>query len=120
VRAWIADVKPEHRGMVQRVDRILRDEIPDVVPTVKYRKPSQPLGVPFYGRPGHGWVAAMWSFKSKVSVGFFAGADLDPPPPRAIGPRMRLMDIAGPAEFDEEQLRAWAKQAAEVQGWAKV
>lgn len=120
VKAWIADVTPEHRGIVARVDRILRAEIPDVVATVKFRKPSQPLGVPFYGRPGHGWLAAMWSFKGRVAVGFFGGVDLDPQPPRAQGMRTRLVDIPAPADLDEDQLRAWAKQAAEGRGWARV
>lgn len=120
VKAWIAAVKPEHRGTIGRIDRILRDEIPEVVPTIKYRKPSQPLGVPFYGRPGHGWVAAVWSFKDRISVGFFGGVDLRPPPPRAIGERMRLVDIEAPDDLDEKQLRAWTRQAANGQGWARV
>ena len=120
VRAWIADVKPEHRSIVRQVDKVLREEIPDVVATVKFRKPSQPLGVPFYGRPGHGWLAAMWSFKARVSVGFFGGVDLDPLPPRAQGARTRLVDYATLEDLDEAQLRAWARQAAEGHGWARV
>jgi hypothetical protein len=47
-------VTPERRPTIERIDRVLRDEIPDVVRTTKYRKPSARLGTPFYGRPGHG------------------------------------------------------------------
>ncbi|HVL88270.1 MAG TPA: DUF1801 domain-containing protein [Candidatus Thermoplasmatota archaeon] len=113
-------MKPEHRALVKRIDRVLRSEIPDVVATIKFRKPSQPEGVPFYGRPGYGWIAAMWSFKARVTVGFFGGVELDPPPPRSQGARTRLVDYSEAAQVDEKQLRAWVRQAARVQGWAKV
>lgn len=120
VDAWIAHVIPERRGMIKRIDRILRDEIPDVVRTTKYRKPSDPLGTPFYGRPGHGWIAMVHSLKNEIRVTFFAGAKLDPPPPIPANAGTRRVDITSHAGLDEAQLRDWARQASQIQGWARV
>jgi hypothetical protein len=120
VNAWIAAVAPERRAIIKRIDRILRDEIPGAVRTTKWRKPSEPLGTPFYGRPGHGWVAMVHSLKHEMRVTFFDGAKLDPPLPVAGNAGTRRVDITGPDDFDEGQLRSWAGQAAKLEGWAHV
>jgi hypothetical protein len=128
VQAWIDGVKPEHRSLVKRIDALIAKTIPGVRRAIKWRKPSQPLGVPFYGLPGHGWIVAMWSFKDRVGVGFFAGTLLHPAPPvtRMAGPwnrgstvKARRIDIQDEAEFDEAQLHSWLEQARELPGWGK-
>jgi hypothetical protein len=60
------------------------------------------------------------SLKHEIRVTFFAGADLDPPLPVAGNAGTRRVDITGPDDLDERQLRAWTKQAAKLQGWARV
>ncbi|MGX7666702.1 DUF1801 domain-containing protein [Flavobacterium pedocola] len=129
VQAWIDSVKPEHSLTVIRVDTLIREILPDIVCTTKWHKPSQPLGIPFYGLPDKGWMFAMWSFKDSVGVGFIAGTLLNPEPPVAkmAGPwnrtsdyKARRIDIHNDSEFDEEQLRSWLTQAKDLPGWSKI
>ena len=128
VRAWIAGVKPEHRSLVKRIDALISEMIPGVRRAIKWRKPSQPLGVPFYGLPGHGWIVAMWSFKDRVGVGFIAGTRLHPEPPvtsmagpwnRGTSAKARRIDIHDESEFDEAQLRSWLEQSRDLPGWGE-
>lgn len=115
VKAWLADVKPEHRAIVKRIDALVGSTIPGIQRHVKWRKPSQPLGVPFYGKPGQGWLVALWSFKDNVTVGFYA-VGLEPTPPLGIvhGKGIRIHDAS---EFGEAQLRSWLEQSRELPGW---
>jgi hypothetical protein len=128
VQAWLNGVKPEHRSIVKRIDTLIGELIPDVRQAIKWRKASQPLGVPFYGIPDQGWIVAMWSFKDRVGVGFIAGTLLDPEPPvtsmagpwnRGTTVKGRRIDIHDESEFDEAQLRSWISQARDLPGWAK-
>src|SRR5262249_966289 len=121
-------VKPEHRLLVKRIDALIAKTVPGVHRAIKWRKPSQPLGVPFYGLPDHGWIVAMGSFKDSVGVGFFAGTLLDPEPRvakmavpwnRGSEAKARRIDIHDESEFDELQLRSWLEQARELPGWGK-
>lgn len=129
VQDWIDGVKPEHSEIVIRVDKLIKEAIPEIRCTTKWHKPSQPLGVPFYGLPDKGWMIALWSFKDCVGVGFFAGTLLDPEPPvtKMAGPwnrgteyKARRIDIQNDSEFDEELLRSWLKQTLELPGWSKI
>lgn len=49
VKAWSEGIKPEHSTMARRFDNLIRELIPDIRCATKWHKPSQPLGVPFYG-----------------------------------------------------------------------
>lgn len=116
VKEWLAAVKPEHRKLVRRIDALIGKTIPGIQRHVKWRKPSQPLGVPFYGRPGQGWIVAMWSFKEYVGVGFFAGPKLEPVP-ASVAAQVRRVDIHDESEYDEAQMRSWLEQARDLPGW---
>jgi hypothetical protein len=129
VQDWIDGVKPEHSLMAIRVDVLIREILPEILCTTKWHKPSQPLGVPFYGLPDKGWILAMWSFKDSLGVGFIAGTLLDPEPPVAkmAGPwnrntayKARRIDIHDESDFDEKQLRSWLTQARDLPGWGKI
>ena len=129
VKAWIEGIKPEHGMMADRVDSYIREIIPDIQSTTKWHKPSQPLGVPFYGLHDKGWIIAMWSFKNEFAVGFIAGTLLSPQPQitKMSGPwnrntdfKARRFDIKNESEFDEEQIRPWIEQASKLPGWGKI
>jgi len=129
VQTWIDGVKPEHSLIVIRVDALIRELFPDIISSTKWHKPSQPLGVPFYGLADKGWMFAMWSFKDSVGEGFIAGTLLNPEPPvtKMAGPwnrsteyKARRIDIRNDADFDEKQLRSWFIQAKELPGWSKI
>lgn len=129
VKAWIGGIKPEHGSMAQRVDSLIKEIIPDIKCTTKWHKPSQPLGVPFYGISAKGWIIAMWSFKNEFSVGFIAGTLLTPQPDvvKMSGPwnrnseiKARRVDIRDESEFNENQLRSWIEQASQLPGWGNI
>jgi hypothetical protein len=127
VRAWIAAVKAEHRPVAKRVDTLIAEQVPGMRRAIKWRKPSQPLGVPFYGLPDRGWIVALWSFKDRVTVGFFAGSLLDQQAglTKLAGPwnkgavKARRLDIPTGSELDEALLRSLLSQARQLPGWGK-
>jgi hypothetical protein len=122
-------IQPEHRAMAHRVDTLIKELIPDIQFTTKWHKPSQPLGVPFYGLPENGWMIALWSFKNAFAVGFMAGSLLDPQPPvtKMAGPwnknpeyQARRLDLKNESELDEHLLRSWIQQAKKLPGWSTI
>lgn len=119
VEAWLDHVKPEHQRVVRRIDALILKTIPDVVCAVKYRKPTNPLGVPFYGRTGDGWIVGLNALKAQVRLAFFAGNTLKPIPPLAARPG-RAVDIGSDEELDERQIKAWLQQAKKLPGWGGV
>jgi len=129
VTAWIEGVRPEHRSMAMKVDFLIRELIPEIICTTKWHKPSQPLGVPFYGTLDNGWMFAMWAFKNEFALGFIAGTLLDPEPPvsKMSGPwnrntefKTRRIDLKNESEFDEQQIRSWIEQSSALPGWSKI
>ncbi|MCB0804933.1 MAG: DUF1801 domain-containing protein [Bacteroidales bacterium] len=129
IQAWLDGIKPEQRLLTLRVDNLIRSLIPNITGTTKWHKPSQPLGVPFYGIHGKGWIVAMWSFKEKLGIGFFAGSLLHPEPPvtsmagpwnRGTDVKARRIDIHNESEFDETLIRSWLEQARDLPGWGKI
>lgn len=115
VKTWLAAVKPEHRALAKRIDGLIGKAIPGIQRHVKWRKPSQPLGVPFYGLPGQGWLMALWSFKDYITVGLYArGLGPQPPEPIVNGRGIKIHD---PAQFDDAQLKSWLEQSRELPGW---
>jgi hypothetical protein len=117
IDAWLSSVHPEHHDLVMRIDGLIRKTIPDIQRHIKWRKPSQPEGVPFYGLPGQGWLMAMWSFKNYVSVGLYARGLVPEPPERFVNGRG--IKIHAPEQFDEQQMRIWLQQSRELSGWGQ-
>jgi hypothetical protein len=120
VVAALNDIAPEQRALAKRLDRLILAALPGAVSRVKYRKPSQPLGVPFYGLPQGGWIVHLNPLKARVRLTFFAGGQLKPAPPIAAPGGSRAIDIASAEELDEKQLAAWLRQAKKLPGWGKV
>ena len=120
VEAWLDHVKPEHRSVVRRIDALILETIPDAICAVKFRKPTNTWGVPFYGRSGKGWIVSVNSLKAQIRMIFFAGKGLKPMPPLAAPPRARAVDIHPDGELDERQLKAWLQQATKLQGWGRL
>ena len=113
VKAWVAKVKPQHRNLVQRIDALIEEVIPDVRRAIKW-------STPFYGRAGQGWLVTVGSFKEYVAVGFFAGTSLKPEPPEGESGQMRRVKLRDGEKVDEKRLRSWIEQAAKLPGWGKV
>lgn len=113
VKIWLGAVKPEHRPIVKKLDALIGKTVPDVKRAIKW-------STPLYGREGKGYFASMASFKDYVSLGFFKGASLDPPPPFGEGKDMRRINIESMDQVDEKLFRRWIEQASSKPGWGKV
>jgi hypothetical protein len=106
-------VKPELQPLARRLDHLILEAIPDAVCALKWR-------VPFYGLPGHGWIAAINSFKAHVKLLFFRGSTLKPMLPAGKG--HNAIDFHSEEELllDEKQVKAWLQQAKKLPGWLRV
>ena len=120
VKAWLAGIAPEQRGLARRIDALIVKTVPGVVSAIKYRKPSAPLGVPFYGLAETGWLLHVNDLKGRVRLTFYAGGALRPAPPLPSPAGSRAIDIPNDAEVDEKQLAAWLKQATKLPGWGHI
>ncbi len=78
----LIDAKIEKVGgwrgeMLARIRAIIHDACPDVVEAVKWRKPSNPMGVPVWEHDGI--VCTGETYKAAVKLTFAHGASLDDP-----------------------------------------
>jgi hypothetical protein len=60
-----------------KLRRLIREADPDVVEAVKWRKPSNPAGVPVWEHDG--MICTGETYKDKVKLTFARGASLDDP-----------------------------------------
>jgi hypothetical protein len=99
-----------------RVRAIIRQADPDIVETVKWRKPSNPSGVPVWEHGGI--ICTGETYKDKVKLTFDKGAALDDPKglfnSSLDGNRRRAIDIFEGDEVDAEALKALVRAAVAV------
>ena len=105
------------RGDVLRLIRILiRNADPDVVETVKWRKPSNPAGVPVWEHAG--MLCTGETYKDKVKLTFARGASLDDPSnlfnSSLEGGTRRALDIREGDKIDEQAFTALVREAVAV------
>lgn len=91
-------------GVVDRVRALILEAEPEVVEEVKWRKPSNPDGVPTFSCSG--LVCTLETYKDKVKVTFAKGASLADPASvfnasLDAGTR-RAVDVFGPDDLDED------------------
>ena len=108
-----------------RLRALIREALPDVVETMKWKKPSNPAGVPVWERAGGGILCTGNAFKDKVKITFGRGAMLADPQgvfnAGLNGNAMRAIDLAegqmvDPAAFKALVQAAAADQAAKHRG----
>ena len=74
---------------------------------------------PFYGIDGQGWFLNFHCFTKYVKVAFFRGTALRPlPPGESKNKDTRYLDIYENAQFDQDLVASWIRQASELPGWA--
>jgi hypothetical protein len=97
-----------------RVRRLIREAEPEVVEQVKWRKPSNPDGVPVWERAGI--LCTGDAFRDKVKVTFAKGARLDDPArlfnASLEGNAMRAIDLRERDAIDDAAFRALVRAAA--------
>ena len=110
IEDWMRRVMPDLHPVVERLDEMIRDALPALQFSVKWRKA-------YYGLPEHGWVIEMVAYDVSVNVVFFAGADFDPPPPLGTTGRTRYVKLKSLDEVEQPELRTWIEQAGDASGW---
>jgi len=90
-----------------RVRKLIKEADPDVVEEVKWRKPSNPLGVPVWSHDG--LICTGETYKDKVKLTFAKGASLDDPSglfnSSLDGNVRRAVDIHEGDKIDETALK---------------
>ena len=109
----IASLADWRGAALARVRRIIRDADPDIVEEVKWRKPSNPAGVPVWECSGI--ICTGEIYKDKVKLTFARGASLDDPAglfnsSLDAGTR-RAIDIREGGEIDESAFKALVREA---------
>jgi len=102
------------RGAVlARMRRLIREADPEVVEEVKWRKPSNPSGVPTWSHAGI--ICTGETYKDKVKLTFAYGASLDDPSKlfnsSLDGGTRRAIDFRESDEVDEDAFKALIRQA---------
>ncbi|HVG49999.1 MAG TPA: DUF1801 domain-containing protein [Xanthobacteraceae bacterium] len=96
-----------------RVRAIIRQTDPDIVEEVKWRKPSNPMGVPVWEHDGI--VCTGETYKAVVKLTFANGAALDDPAglfnSSLDGNVRRAIDIREGDKIDERALKALVRAA---------
>jgi hypothetical protein len=102
------------RGPVlARMRQLIREADPDIVEEIKWRKPSNPGGVPTWSHAGI--ICTGETYKGKVKLTFAKGAKLDDPKRLFNGSlgggTMRAIDIGEGMEIDADAFKDLVKAA---------
>jgi hypothetical protein len=105
----------EWRGKtLARLRAIITQAVPGVVEEVKWRKPSNPDGVPVWSR--NGMICTGETYKSSVKLTFAKGAALEDPSglfnSSLEGNTRRAIDFQEGDVIDEKALKALVRAAA--------
>jgi hypothetical protein len=96
-----------------RVRRLIKQADPGAVEEVKWRKPSNPAGVPVWSH--HGMICTGETYKSAVKLTFANGASLDDPSglfnSSLEGNTRRAIDIHEGDAIDDKALKALIREA---------
>jgi hypothetical protein len=99
--------------MLARVRQLIKEADPDVVEAVKWRKPSNPLGVPVWEHDGI--VCTGETYKDKVKLTFARGAALKDPAglfnSSLDGNVRRAIDFREGDRIDDKALKALVRAA---------
>ena len=105
-------------AMLAKLRRLILDADPEIVETVKWRKPSNPAGVPVWEHGGI--ICTGETYKDKVKLTFARGAALDDP--RKLfnasldGGTRRAIDFSEGDEVDEAAFKALVREAVALNG----
>lgn len=116
VDARIAALGDWRGETLARIRALIREADPEVAETVKWRKPSNPAGVPVWEHGG--LICTGETYRDKVKLTFARGAALDDPSrlfnSSLDGNTRRAIDIRQGEEIDEAALRALVRAAVEA------
>ena len=103
--------------MLARIRRLTERAVPEIVEEIKWRKPSNPSGVPVWSA-NDGIVLSGETYKDKVKLTFFKGASLEDPAglfnSSLEGNTRRAIDLLEGDDIDEDAFVALVRAAAEL------
>ena len=115
------DAKIEELGdwrgeLLSRIREITKGALSEVDEEIKWRKPTNPLGVPTWSHDGILFTGE--TYKDKVKLTFAKGASLDDPAglfnSSLDGNVRRAIDLYQGADFDEAAFKDLVRAAAEL------
>jgi hypothetical protein len=113
IDAKIASLGDWRGATLAKVRRLIHEADPDVVETVKWRKPSNPAGVPIWEHAG--MICTGETYKDKVKLTFARGASLEDPKrlfnSSLEGGTRRAIDFHEGHEIDEQGFKALIHEA---------
>jgi hypothetical protein len=112
----IAQLGDWRRKALARMRKLIREADPDVIEEVKWRKPSNPSGVPVWSHAGI--ICTGETYKDKVKLTFAKGASL-PDPTKLFnssldGGTRRAIDIREDEEPDADAFKQLVRAAVAV------
>jgi hypothetical protein len=114
IDARIKDLGDWRGKTLARVRALIKQADPEVVEEVKWRKPSNPMGVPVWSHDGI--ICTGETYKDKVKVTFARGAALEDPAglfnASLDGNVRRAIDLREGDEIDERAFKALVRDAA--------
>jgi hypothetical protein len=119
--AELIDAKIEELGdwrgeFLSRIRGLIKEAVPDVVEEIKWRKASNPLGVPVWSHDGI--ILTGETYRDKVKLTFAKGASVEDPAglfnSSLEGNTRRAIDFHEDGEVDEDALKALVAAAAEL------
>jgi len=117
----LIDAKIEELGdwrgeTLARIRALTREAVPDVVEEIKWRKPSNPSGVPVWSHDGILLTGEI--YQDKVKLTFFEGASLEDPAgifnSSLEGKTRRAIDLREGDDVDEDAFKALVHSAAQL------
>ena len=116
IDARIKDLNDWRGDTIARIRTLIKQADPDVVEEVKWRKPSNPLGVPVWSHDGI--ICTGETYKNAVKLTFAKGASL--PDPAGLfnssleGNTRRAIDFHEGDKIDEKALQALIRAAMKL------
>jgi hypothetical protein len=112
----IAAIGDWRGDVLAQVRRLIHEALPDVVETIKWRKPSNPDGVPVWEHDGI--ICTGETYKGKAKITFANGAKLEDPAGLFNGSlggnTMRAIDVFEGDELHEDAFRDLVRAAADL------
>ncbi len=116
IDAKIAELSDWRGETLSRIRELIKRADPEVVEEIKWRKPSNPLGVPVWSHDGI--ICTGETYKDKVKLTFMKGASLEDPAglfnSSLDGNARRAIDLHEGDEIDEAAFEALIQDAADL------
>jgi hypothetical protein len=114
IDARIKELPDWQAEVLSRVRRLIKQAEPEVVEELKWKKPSNPMGVPAWSHDGI--ICTGETYKDKVKLTFAKGASLGDPAglfnSSLEGKMRRAIDLHEGDEIDEKAFKSLVRAAA--------